>query len=424
MKHYFIFIFLLLSSGAFAQNGKYVGGDISLLPAYEEHNKPYLDENGNKIDDLLVWLNQTCGWNTFRIRLFVNPENSSDPAVCQDLEYVKKIGKRIKDLGAYFMLDFHYSDTWVDAGNIQAPVAWKNLSVDEKATKIAEYTKESLEALKANGATPDFIQVGNEIMYGFMGIKVAPYDKSDSNWDGYLKVLKSGCQAARESCPNAEIIIHTDRPSNVEYAKYYYGKLDAAGVEYDVIGLSYYPFWHGTLTDLKKGLDGLKKNFPAKKVQIVESAYHFQYWPTSGVNYNTQNIWAATPLGQYNFVKDLIDCLADYPQVEGLSYWCPEDAGNGDDTNWDTSKGTVMTGWTNRGLWWPSLSGNGHWPVTCDKGMTHHLLKDFLSPEAAAINQPSTTNHQPSITYNLSGQKVDDIYKGIVIKDGKKYLRK
>ncbi len=103
---------------------RYVGGDISMLPKYEEHNSPYKNVNGQKISNLITWLTEECGWNTFRVRIFVNP-GTSDPSVCQDLAYVTALGKRIKEAGAYFMLDFHYSDTWVDATHIQAPAAWK-----------------------------------------------------------------------------------------------------------------------------------------------------------------------------------------------------------------------------------------------------------------------------------------------------------
>ncbi|MDO4497143.1 MAG: glycosyl hydrolase 53 family protein [Bacteroidales bacterium] len=420
-----------LSNTITAQHGKYVGGDISLIPQYELHNSPYLDKEGNKIEDLVVWLAKECNWNTFRVRLFVNPNGMSndgknvDPAVCQDLEYVKSLGKRIKDAGANFMLDIHYSDTWVDAGHIQAPEAWKNMSVDQKTAQIATYTHETLQALKTAGATPDLVQVGNEIMFGFMGIKVAPYDKTDSQWDNYLKILKAGCEAVREECPKAQIIVHTDRPKEVESARYYYGKLETAGIDYDVIGLSYYPFWHGNLTDLKKGLDGLKKDFPNKKVQIVETGYYFQYWPTTGINYNTQNIWPASPDGQYNFIKDLIKSLADYEQVEGLLYWFPEDAGNGDDTNWDTSKGTVLAGWTNRGFWWPSQSNEGHWPVCNNqKESALELFKNFLNPNITALESlKSTDNSQEHVYYNILGQRVHQLQRGqIYFVQGKKII--
>lgn len=426
-----LFITCIFSCLAYAQHGKYVGGDISDLLLYEKHNSPYLDANGNKIEDLITWLTKDCGWNTFRVRLFVNPNGKTndgkdvDPSVAQDLEYVKTIGKRIKDAGANFVLDFHYSDTWVDAGHIQAPEAWKSLSIAQKTAQIGKYTKECLNALTEAGAKPDMVQVGNEIMFGFMGIKVAPEESTGSNWDGFLSVLKAGCAAVRESCPEAKIIIHTDRPSDANYANYWYGKLDAAGVEYDIIGLSYYPFWHGQLSDLKKGLDNLKTKFPNKNIQIVETAYYFQYWPTSGINYDTRSIWAVSPTGQYNFVKDLIATLANYDQVDGLYYWCPEDAGNGDDTDWNKSKGTVMTEWTNRGLWDPNSSKTGHKIISCPNGNIHNLLKTFLgnnNPEI--IEQITAEENLNAPKYNLFGQKITEPKRGeVYIQNGKKKIK-
>ena len=188
---------------------RYVGGDISMLPLYEQHNSPYKDVYGSNISNLLTWFINDCGWNTFRVRIFVNPAKT-DPSVCQDLPYVKALGKRIKDAGAYFMLDFHYSDTWVDAGNIQAPAAWKGKSDAVMADSVAAYTRRVLETLNEAGATPDLVQVGNEIMYGLCDIRVHPYDKDGDNWDGYIGILQAGCNTVRELCPNAQIIIHTD----------------------------------------------------------------------------------------------------------------------------------------------------------------------------------------------------------------------
>jgi len=428
VKKLFLSILALISVCAMQAQGKYVGGDISDLPLYEQHNSGYLDSKGNKINDLITWLVNDCGWNTFRVRLFVNPNgksnngSSADPSVCQDLEYVKALGKRIKAAGANFVLDFHYSDTWVDALHIQAPAAWASLSASEMAQKVGEYTKESLQALIDADAKPDMVQVGNEIMYGMVGIKVNPYDNASNDWDGFLQVMKAGTQAVREKCPEAQIIIHTDRPSNAQYANYWYGKIDKAGVDYDVIGLSFYPFWHGTLTDLKTGLNNLKTNFPSKKVQIVETGYYFQYWPSSGVTYNTSSTWPATATGQYNFVKDLIACLADYPQVEGLYYWCPEDAGNGDDTNWDTSKGTCMTGWTNRGLWWPAITTTGHWPVTCSEGDIPHLMKNFVS-DSHVFDIKSATMQNKGPLFDVIGREVETpVANEIFLQNGKKAI--
>ena len=364
---------------------RYVGGDISALPLYEQHNSPYKDVRGNNISNLITFLTNDCGWNTFRVRIFVNPTKkdhggTTNPSVCQDLAYVKALGKRIKDAGAFFMLDFHYSDTWVDATHIQAPAAWQGADTQSMADSVARYTRRVLDTLNAAGATPDFVQVGNEIMYGLCGIKVKPYEDASSNWDGYLGLLKAGCNAVREECPNAQIIIHTDRPTNSGYNSFYYNKLVNGGVDFDIIGLSYYPFWHGYLNaaqvasktdknNLVNAINNLKTLFPAKRVHIVECAYNFQYWPTTGVNYDTRDAWACGSdgnntsvgiAGQYAFVRDLVDALKPLPNVDGINYWFPEEAGNGDDTNWSTSKGTVISSWQNRGFWDETKTQSGH----------------------------------------------------------------
>ena len=348
---------------------RYVGGDISALPLYEQYNSPYKNVKGNTISDLITWFVQDCGWNTFRVRIFVNPTKkdhggTSNPTVCQDLAFVTALGKRIKDAGAYFMLDFHYSDTWVDATHIQAPSAWQGASDAAMADSVSAYTHRVLQTLKASGATPDLVQVGNEIMYGLCGIQVHPYDKSGDNWDGYLGLLHAGCNAVREECPDAQIIIHTDRPTNTGYNSYYYNKLKNANVAFDIIGLSYYPFWHGYINaaqvasktdknNLVNAIKNLKTLFPTKRVHIVECAYNFQWWPSSGVNYDTQDVWPCSVAGQYQFVKDLVDNLKPLENVDGISYWFPEEAGNGD-------KGTVIPSWQNRGFWNENKSTSGH----------------------------------------------------------------
>lgn len=394
-----------------------------MLPAYEQHNSGYRDGNGNKIDDLITWFKNECGWNSFRVRLFVNPQNTNYDGVIQDIDYVKKLGKRIKDAGAKFMLDFHYSDTWVDASHIQAPSSWNDCTTaEQKAERLSKYTKETLQTLKAYGATPDFVQVGNEIMYGFVGIKVAPYETSGTDWNGYLKVLKAGCNAVREECPQAKIIIHTDRPCNAQYNKYYYSKLKDSGIDFDIIGLSYYPFWHGYLSDLKSALVNLNTEFPDKKVQIVETAYNFQYWPTSGINYDTRNTWGNTIDGQYKFVKELISTLSTCSNVNGLYYWFPEEAGNGDDTS-DWSKPTVLKTWLNRGFWYEDVKTDGHWPIKASSGMVHYLFKSFLN--TTGIDNLTVDKSADNAWYTLSGQKVSKpMQNGIYLHKGKKVVKR
>ena len=408
---------------------RYVGGDISMLPMYEIHNKPYKDVFGKKIEDMIPWAMSECGWNTFRVRIFVNPEKT-DPSLCQDLAYVTALGKRIKAAGGYFLLDFHYSDTWVDAGKIQSPVVWKGSDDATMAQHVDTYTREVLNTLKAENATPDLVQVGNEIMYGLCDRRVHPYDYDGDNWNGYLMLLRAGCNAVRELCPDAKIIIHTDRATNMGYNKYYYQKLIDNEVDYDIIGLSYYPFWHGYLTDeqvksktdknnLVKSVQQLAVDFPDKDVQIVEFAYNFQYWPTAGVNYNTQDVWPCSVAGQYKMVKDLVDALLPLENVTGINYWFPEEAGNGDDTDWSTSQGTVLWTWQNRGLW-STENNNGHAINRLSKVQAGQSAADVC----AAYYMGKFAGFEPPVLQNIESVAEPESEAGKMLMDGILIIRR
>ena len=166
-----ITIILLTLTLPILADGKYVGGDISLLPSYIDHGAKYYDNAGNAISDPLAFFGEQ-GLNTMRVRLFVNPENAPSDhkgqGVVQDLAYVKRLGKMIKDAGMALILDFHYSDTWADPAKQWTPAAWAGLSDNELYERIYSYTREVLQEMKAVGATPDFIQTGNEISYGML----------------------------------------------------------------------------------------------------------------------------------------------------------------------------------------------------------------------------------------------------------------
>ena len=418
---------------------RYVGGDISMLPQYEQYSSGYKNVNGQKISNLITWLTAECGWNTFRVRIFVHPDQKApdyqqtDYAIVQDLAYVTALGKRIKDAGAYFMLDFHYSDSWVDAGHIQAPAAWKGASDEVMADSLSAYTHMVLQTLKAAGATPDFVQVGNEIMYGLCGMQVHPDDKSGDNWTGYLGLLKAGCNAVREECPNAQIIIHTDRPTNTGYNSYYYGKLRDNEVDFDIIGLSYYPFWHGYLNaaqvadksdknSLVNAVKNLATLFPTKRVHIVETAYNFQWWPTSGVNYDTRDAWPCSIAGQYAFVKDLVDALKPLSNVDGINYWFPEEAGNGD-------KGSVIPSWQNRGFWDENKNQSGHTINKTGSPQSGQTAADVCAPyymskfvestqDIEAVGEPAS-----AVKKLMNGQVVIERNGNIYTLDGKRITR-
>ncbi|MDE6811259.1 MAG: arabinogalactan endo-1,4-beta-galactosidase, partial [Muribaculaceae bacterium] len=214
-----------LSHGATAADDavrRYVGGDISLLPEYESAGAKYKTHDGEPIAELLPWL-YGQGMNAMRVRLFVNPADytgdDADPNACQTMEYILPLCQRIKQQGMALMLDFHYSDTWADPAKQWIPKAWEGLTDDELYIKIYDYTRESLATLKEAGVIPDFIQTGNEISYGMLwgrpGDKPTDLKKvfagSDKNWDRFAHLLKEAIRACREECPQAQIVIHTER---------------------------------------------------------------------------------------------------------------------------------------------------------------------------------------------------------------------
>ena len=326
---------------------KYVGGDISMLPKYEQQKATYLDKDGKAIADVLTFLKEQ-GWNTIRVRLFVDPSKSGDKAVCQDLDYVKALGKRIKDAGLYFMLDFHYSDTWADPEHQTIPALF--VSVNTPAYNyIYDYTKEALQALVAYGATPDLIQTGNEISFGMLwdGCKVSANDAwnayLDTNWDHFATALKNASRACREVCPQAKIIIHTEQCANnptLDVA--FFKRIKQHEVDYDIIGTSYYPYFKGELSNLDKGLTQLETNFPEKQIQIVETGYPSK-WEVPGTSYDYTKTYPYTHEGQRKYTADLITTLKKHNQVNGLNWWYAEANAKG-------CTGDLKDGWYNASL--------------------------------------------------------------------------
>lgn len=349
-KKLFTTALLAIALQTSAQEQLYVGGDISLLPTYEEHGANYMDKEGQKITDLLSFLKEQ-GMNAMRVRLFVDPSRASaehkGQGVRQDLDYVKKLGKKIKDAGLKLMLDFHYSDTWADPGHQATPYLF--ISVNTPATSyIYTYTKDCLEQMKAVGATPDFIQTGNEISWGMMydvGCKLeAKSDWSgykDTNWDNFSTALKNAGKACREVCPEAQIIIHTEQVGNTPLVTDYYKRLQQYDIDYDIIGTSYYPYYHGNLTQLNKTLTAFETQFPSKKIMVVETGCSYR----EKVGDNNQG-YPLTYEGQRQFTADLITTLKSHQNVNGLFWWFPE--ANEYGLNWYTER--VTDGWYNAGL--------------------------------------------------------------------------
>ena len=344
MKRLLIITLTFMSISAVAQGQKLLGGDASLLPSYEAQHTVYKDFDGKSVK-LLPFLKQQ-GWNAIRVRLFVDPDNApqenKDEGVCQDLAYVIKLSRQVKKAGMQLMLDFHYSDTWADPGKQFTPKRWEGCTPQAMTDSVYAYTRASLLALKKADVTPDLIQVGNEITNGMLW-PTGKLDPSGSEgFDTLCQFLKAGCKACREVCPKAQIIIHTEKAGDWDITRNYYQQLRHHHLDYDIIGLSYYPMWHKSIPNLGKTLDNLAWLFPDKPVMIVETAAYYSHendtW-AKGDQYS--EFYPISVEGQTQFTQELVEELNKHHNVKGLFWWYPEE--NGVDN-------TVLKGWLNRGL--------------------------------------------------------------------------
>lgn len=332
-----------LSASAQASE-KLLGGDISMLARYEEQGTVYRDSKGNKVDVLQFFHDKK--WNAMRVRLFVDPENApgdhKDEGVCQDINYVTTLSRQIKDAGFKLMLDFHYSDTWADPGKQFIPKRWEKCSSQAMADSVYCYTRDCLKTLKRVGATPDLIQVGNEISFGTLWPTARVDSAKDSRWSILADILNHGAKACRTVCPEAKLIIHTEKAGEWEYTRDYYNELRNRKVDYDIIGLSYYPIWHRNVGVLAATLDSLAQQFPEKEVMIVETANYYSHdndrWSKSD---DYSQFYPISPEGQRIFTHELVSELLRHDNVTGLFWWFPEENAYGN---------TVIKGWLNRGL--------------------------------------------------------------------------
>jgi len=415
-----IILLAALLAGLLTANAqRYVGGDISLLPSYEENGTKYLDKNGNSISDVIAFSAEN-GLNAMRVRLFVEPANASSTdrgqGVRQDLDYVKALGKRIKDAGLAFMLDFHYSDSWADPVKQWTPKAWLSLSDDQLAEKIYDYTKDCLQQLVAAGATPDLIQTGNEISYGMLwgaeGTKNNRcYSGSDDNWPRFTNLLKQAGKACREVCPDAKIILHTERLANANVLKNFYNKMESASIDYDIIGTSYYSYYHGSLSTLNSSLTMLESNFPDKKIMVVETGYFYNWQPQiSSPGVDLSATYPVSEAGQQKFTQALIETLMKHENVTGLFWWWMEANEYG-----RTGSSQVTTDWYNAALW-NDQTGK----VT----PAFYELQTFLGDDAH-VTTPNLDETGKNEWYTIDGKRVSEPnHKGVYIRNHQKVVVK
>lgn len=345
MNRLLTFFLLLLTTLCGNAQQRLLGGDISMLPVYESQGVTYRDAAGKEVKPLDFM--KQHGWNCARVRLFVNPDNADEhhkgEGVCQDIAFVSQLGRQIKKAGMQFMLDFHYSDTWADPGKQFIPHEWKNHSVDALCQEIYDHTVMALRAMKKMDATPDLIQVGNEITNGMLWPvgKIHHNDKDD--WSILCRMIQSGVKACRKECPSARLILHTEKAGDWAITGHFYQEMARNKVDYDIIGLSYYPMWHRNMGVLSATLDSLAVKHPSKPVMIVETAAYYSHdndrWAKKD---QYSEFYPISVDGQTMFVKELVAEMRRHKNVTGLFWWFPEENGSGGNK--------VTDGWLNRGL--------------------------------------------------------------------------
>lgn len=247
------------------------GMDISSYPEMMDKGYHYYDFDGNEVN--IIDFAGRQGFNYGRLRIWNNPEHVRESGGYCSLEHTKKMAAEIKKRGMGLLLDFHYSDWWADPGKQTKPDAWKDLHGDALVQAVYDYTKDVLEALDTVDVYPEMVQIGNEIRCGMMW----PDGRTD-NWEGLAQLINAGIRAVRDTqrARDTKVMLHLDQGGRYYYFKEWFDNALAHGVtDFDIIGLSYYPFWHGTFHDLKNTMEELAGRYH-KPMIIAEAAHAYR----------------------------------------------------------------------------------------------------------------------------------------------------
>ncbi len=296
-----------------------VGADVSFLGKCEQDGVVF-KENGQPKDVLAMLREHQYNW--VRLRLFHDPAASTDK-LPNDLPYTLALAKRARAKGFHVLLDLHYSDSWADPGKQPMPVAWSNLSHEQLVDEVFRYTRDVITAFARKGLMPDMVQVGNEVTNGMLW----PDGKVPDHWDNFADLLKAGIRGVDEgnahkhkTDPKPRIMIHIERSGDLDAAESFLDKLIAHDVPFDVLGLSYYPRWHGSIAVMSSNLRALALRYHRPMI-VVEAAYN---WTPGGMEGNTVE-FPESPEGQRNFLRAVDAAVRAVPDGlgQGVFWWEP-----------------------------------------------------------------------------------------------------
>lgn len=323
-------------------NNLLMGADLSLLKRNIDSGAVYLSDG---IPTEPASLLKDAGFEWARLRIFHTP--SGHGAQCTDLAYTLDLAKKLVEAGYKFLLDIHYSDTWADPGKQDIPKAWAKMDFQTLEQEVYRYTLKVVAAFVSVGAEPDMVQVGNEITPGILwdhgrvarahDVNTPHWQREESSnnkeaWTRFGKLLKAGIRGAQVATGNpTPIMMHIDRGGDIPTNRWFFDNLMEQGVEFDAIGESYYPFWHGMPEDLAETLDFLGTRY-GKDLYLAEVAYphkHHEMYENalSGDQEGWERLTGKYPLspdGQKRFMEDVIKIVRSSSHGKGIFYWAPE----------------------------------------------------------------------------------------------------
>jgi len=302
----------------------YKGMDLSFQSELEDYNLSYKDENGLPVE-LLYFVSEN-GTNLVRLKLWHTPQDGEN-----SLNDVKAYALKVKAKQMDFLLNFHYSDYWADPGTQTPPAAWQNMTNEAIRIAIYEYTKDVVTQLKNQNTLPEIIQIGNETDSGFLWNYGKVWNDFSNNWSNYAILVNEAIRAIKEvdTENSVKIMLHH---SSVENAVFFFQELSVFEVEFDIIGLSYYPqFQTHDLALVQSKLNELASTFE-KDLLMVEVAYPFTLdWNDNNSNYigsesQILSQFAPTPQGQKAYFTWLVNTIKNIPNNRGIGfcYWAPD----------------------------------------------------------------------------------------------------
>jgi arabinogalactan endo-1,4-beta-galactosidase len=321
-----------------------LGSDLSFTPQELAAGAVFTD-NGVPGNPASITAQNGAGWA--RLRLWVNP-----PAGYNNLASDLAFAKTIQAAGLKLYLDIHYSDFWADPGKQCIPAGWPTTLAGLTA-KVQSYTQQVISAFAAQGTPVDMVSIGNEITNGMLWSPSEETDWADfgctgpgvggltwtsnttaTGWGNLAQLLKAGIAGAQAGNPPGHkllIAIHTDLGGNNAKAQAFYSNLEAQGVPFNVIALSYYPIYQGSLSDLRANVDELATQF-GKPIVIAETEYSWTLANGDALGNDTWQAsqlidgYPASPGGQLSMLNDELSILAAVPNGlgAGMFYWEPE----------------------------------------------------------------------------------------------------